>query len=306
MRQDMAKILVERPRYGGCGKKNSRNNRHLTRRVCKDMTIDTDLETPNFRGMKRVHTPKLNSYEDKKKLNENLKPLRRFLDSCIGRPWDDVYSEIMSNLNLNNSVQYHVWQHLIQFGEVQTKTYMEGDTVMAAGVIGPQSMTDASYGQAEFYVDPRDGTLRKTKKIRASWRRPGEGYNETRYYDPKNPLIQYHKVAGIWYEFKFREATDEEKDYKSFGGFANFYDVSVRSWVYNKWKPLNYNKFVDQIHEDKVGKRFYLNGGLWGNCDMLFGGNYLPLSKRQISSKEIRKVESLMAERDRKISRRAA
>lgn len=304
----MAKVLVERPRTGGCGKERIRQNRHLTRQACKDIPFEEDWDTPDFRGMKRVHTSKPNSFDDKKRLNENLNPLRRFLNSRIGQPWDKVYSEIMSGLNLNNAIQFHVWQHLIKFGEVQTKTYMEGNTVMASGVIGPESMT-TSYGREEFYVDPRDGTLRKTKK-NPRYRRETVVSNDS-YYDPKKPLTQYHKIGEVWYEFKFREATAEEKKKKSFGETVRDFNDKTMKWEW-KWRPLSSNKFVGQIIDGKKDDlyRYYRHDyhyeRLWSVCESLFGGAYLPAEKRQISSKEVRKVEELMKERNRKLSCKAA
>ena len=304
MKKYFDKILVERPRTGGCGKERSRQNRHETRRICKSIPFEEDWDTPDFRGMKRVHTSKPNSYDDKKQLNENLNPLRRFLNSRIGQPWDKVYSEIMSGLNMNNAVQYHVWQHLIKFGEVQTKTYMEGNTVMASGVIGPESMT-TSYGREEFYVDPRDGTLRKTKK-RPRYRREKEMSNSS-YYDPKNPLIQFHKIGEVWYEFKFREATAEEKQQKSFGYMGRDFSNLTMKWEW-KWRPLHGDKFVKQIVDGKGfdPNHHYNHGRLWTVCEGLFGGPYLPIEKRQISSKDVRKVEEMIKERNRKLSRKAA
>lgn len=307
MREDMSKVLVERPRVGGCGKRNARNNRHQTRQICKDIPFEEDLDTPDFRGMKRVHTSKPNSFDDKKELNENLRPLRRFLDSKIGQKWDDVYSEIMSGINLNNAVQYHVWQHLIQGGEVQTKTYMEGSTVMAAGVIGPEEMT-TSYGREEFYVDPRDGTLRKTSRKKHNHYRRLERSKNDSYCDPKNPLTQYHKVKNVWYEFKLRAATAEETKQKSFGENVHGFKDETKRWEW-KWRPLSDNKFVNQIIENREGVggyHYYNHDKLWWVCEELFGGAYLPTAKRQISSKEVRKVEELMEERNRKLSRKAA
>ena len=300
----MAKILVERPRTGGCGKERIRQNRHETRRICKDIPFEEDWDTPDFRGMKRVHTSKPNSYDDKKQLNENLNPLRRFLNSRIGQPWDKVYSEIMSGLNLNNAVQYHVWQHLIKFGEVETKTYMEGNTVMAAGIIGPQSMTDLHWRE-EFYVDPRDGTLRKTKN--PPRRRREKKTSNNSYFDPKKPLLQYHKIGKVWYEFKFREATAEEKKQKSFGEMKRDFNRETLKLEW-RWSPLSSNKFVDQIVSDRgvTVYNYYQYSNLWDTCGSLFGGPYLPTEKRQISSKEIRKIEEKLSSRKSKNFRQTA
>jgi hypothetical protein len=50
-----------------------------------------------------------------KMLNENLAPLRRFLERQIGRPWDKVYSEIAERLRVDSTVQQHVREHLRDF-----------------------------------------------------------------------------------------------------------------------------------------------------------------------------------------------
>lgn len=296
MREDIAKVLVERARKGGVGNRESRRNRHETRQACKDVAFNDEIETDNFRGMKRVHTAKKNSYDNLKELNENLKPLRRFLKSKIGCKWDDVYKEIMSGLNLNNAVQYHVWQHLIGFGEVETKTYMENGIVMASGVLGPRSMTDSPYGGDEFYVDPRDGTLRCTKKI-SSPRNRNKNRTDS-YRDPKNPMLQYHKVDGVWYEFKFRKATAEEKSHKSFGHYGpQSYNEKTKKWE-NSWVYKNQDKFVDQIAgEVQRGYYIYFHERLWNLTRNLFGDYILPIEKRQISSREIRRIEELIAKR---------
>jgi len=181
---------------------------------------------------------------------------------------------------------------------------MEGNTVMASGVIGPESMT-TSYGREEFYVDPRDGTLRKTKK-RPRYRQEKKLNNDS-YFDPKKPLLQYHKIGEVWYEFKFREATAEEKSQKSFGYMSqDFSNLTMKcEW---KWRPLHGDKFVSQIIDGKkIGPHhYYRHDRLWSVCQSLFGGAYLPIEKRQISSKDVRKVEEMIKERNRKLSRKAA
>ena len=301
MRKDMDKVLVERPRVGGCGKQNLRRNRHQTRKLCRDATCDPDIEPRNVRSMTRVHT---GFYEDNKELNENLKPLRRYLHSQLGRKWDDVYSDIMSGLNLNNSVQYHVWQHLIQLGEVETKTYMEGNTVMIAGVT-PRSLGDYSY-RDEYYVHPKDGTLRcnPARKKGKHWSvHNTEILEQSRYIDPKNPLSQYHKVDNVWYHFGFREATSDEKKQKSFGEMRQTYS-SITSKIEYKWGRISDNKFVAQISPDFRPSAWPFHDNLWNKCNGLFGGPYLPISKKQISSKEVKRIEAMIA--SRKSSKKAA
>lgn len=77
MRSDMAKVIVERPRRGwDGGHKKPRG----------------DLDSlPTKVGMKR-------EIIGEKYLNENLSPLRRFLASQVGRPWNKVYADISAYL----------------------------------------------------------------------------------------------------------------------------------------------------------------------------------------------------------------
>lgn len=291
MRSDMSKVLVERPRRGGCGKELIRANRHETNIACKMAVHDTDIETDNYHSVKRVHQS--SGYGNTKELNENLKPLRRFLRSRVGQPWNKVYSEIMAGLNLSSSVQYHVWQHLVQFGEVETKTYMEGNTVMLAGS-SPRSVGSYSWRE-EFYVHPKTGLLCVSGKDN-KYRRNKEENSDNRYIDKKHPLTQYHKVDGIWYEYKFREASAEEKKQKSFGEPRQTF-VSLTSYeTVWKWTKISGNKFIEQMKDNyRPIYHYYAHDGLWTTCKELFGGAYLPISKRQISSREVKKIEGLMS-----------
>jgi len=87
MRHDMAKVIVERPRWGG-GMKFQRNAERKWQRVPLD-------ERPRAEAIKeRWRQSKVTL----KQLNENLAPLRRFLRSRVGRPWDEVYSEICERI----------------------------------------------------------------------------------------------------------------------------------------------------------------------------------------------------------------
>ena len=76
MREDMARVIVERPRKGGHRSRGSRRQEY------------EDL--PAHEGMRRPWAVR----GDEKELNENLAPLRRYLARQVGRPWSKVYSEI--------------------------------------------------------------------------------------------------------------------------------------------------------------------------------------------------------------------
>jgi hypothetical protein len=73
MREDMYKVIVERPRRGKEGDATAARLRE-------------DFDGPMRLGMRAGY-----GYRS---LNENLAPLRRYLHAQIGRPWDKVFSEI--------------------------------------------------------------------------------------------------------------------------------------------------------------------------------------------------------------------
>lgn len=137
MRKDMFKVIVERSRTGGRYQKNGRPPRDLE-------------DLPKKEGIRKPH-------RDRKSLNENLNPLKRFLEKNVNRPWDKVYSEICENLKPNSTVQDHVRVHVKQY--VETHVYKDSGKVYHKGRYGFR------YGRVELlnrdlYVDSDTGILR--------------------------------------------------------------------------------------------------------------------------------------------------
>src|ERR1700736_4474108 len=103
MRSDMARVIVERPRIKAHGSNKGR-------------AVDWD-DMPSHEGMRRARALR----GDRRQLNENLAPLRRYLERQVGRPWDKVYSEISRHLRVDNAVQQHVRDHLRDFVAVKPR-----------------------------------------------------------------------------------------------------------------------------------------------------------------------------------------
>ncbi len=185
MRHDMYKVIVERPRRGGGYR--------------SEMPAPEDLEeSPRQEGLRKRH-------RSRKWLNENLRPLERFLQSQVGRPWNKVYSEICSGIDRRNTVQQHIHQHLQDF--VAMKVIMIDGELRANRrwrVLEPLSSSWA----AKYYVHPEHGLLlnnhfrldtrceqrKQRKNDRAEWR---SGIREgLRVIDQTNQL---HCIEGVWY-----------------------------------------------------------------------------------------------------------
>ena len=90
MREDMFKVIVERPRQSW-GKPLKTKIRYV-----KD-------------GRHRITGRRIAcEHGDQKWLNENLAPLKRYLFKQRGRKWDDVFSEICARLDTGSTVKMHV------------------------------------------------------------------------------------------------------------------------------------------------------------------------------------------------------
>jgi hypothetical protein len=183
----MAKVIVERPRHGG-GFKYPRGSVRSTDRLAReDWHRREGIRHPwTLRGMN-------------KGLNENLAPLRRFLRSHVGRPWDKVFAEICQRINRNSAVQLHIWQHLSDF--VCTNPYE------VAGEVGRRWYTRL---RQDFYVDPRTGLLRRSPRLtKRQWgRMPGREFPPQPLPNPVVPINEnrcYEMIDNVWYELDLRK-----------------------------------------------------------------------------------------------------
>lgn len=109
MRPDMVKVIVERERTG------TFRNYHYARNKKAFATKDIE-EALTHEGMRRRHKY-LRNYAGKS-LNENLSPLKGFLRSRVGKPWNKVYSELNTFVNTRNAVQAHIREHVDGFVEL--------------------------------------------------------------------------------------------------------------------------------------------------------------------------------------------
>lgn len=181
----MYKVIVERPRRGGGWTKPGRPLRDPDDRPAR--------EGMQYRlGMSR------------KWLNENLRPLQRWLQRQVGRRWDAVYSELCRNVDRRNTVQQHIHLHLRDFVAVDVQE-IDGRLCVLGNWGGTQALIDS---HCNLYVDPRNGCLMRNEDAAADralrrrahrlavrardtgWREGLRRIDET---------TQLHRVDGIWY-----------------------------------------------------------------------------------------------------------
>lgn len=146
MREDMFKVIVERPRWG---RKYAAKSK---------LRFDKQIDRKHATGRRQV----LEHRGYTKSLNENLAPLKRYLGKQVGRPWDKVYSEISAHLDTGSTVKQHVRDHLNDFILADVRVARDG-RFMSANHWGKPQPPELWW--AELYVDPRDGLIKQTAKL---------------------------------------------------------------------------------------------------------------------------------------------
>jgi hypothetical protein len=157
----MAKVIVTRPRF-------------VESDIHKGRAVPHEAQ-PKSLGMRRAARER-HGY---KELNENLAPLRRYLEGQVGRPWNAIYSEIAKNLRSTSTVQQHVRDHLTDFVELTPSP--------RGGRLGPRT---------GLYVDRRGILRRRSPSAEA------EALPQAPAVRRLSPTIELRKIDGLWYEVR--------------------------------------------------------------------------------------------------------
>ena len=231
MREDMFKVIVERPRWG---------SRHATK---------SKLRYDRCEGRSRVTGKRLVSEVGyTKHLNENLAPLRRYLHKQVGRRWDDVFSDICQQLDTGSTVKMHVREHLDDFVKRQVRREADGFLWSLGRWSGETKIIDS---RVELYVDPDDGILKRTKALckkrgvvfmRDRWKLRKSSCAYLQACIRKIGDLQWHvKLDGIWYHIQISEPPRMKAGYP----------LSLDAF----YKALQENTWRDHTRWDVVSKR---------------------------------------------------
>jgi hypothetical protein len=258
MRADMAKVICERPRHGGDGGK-SIPKKGTKKRVHKE------LETGNERGSEGM---KLNYGWDTKHFGEHLNPLRGYIRSCIGRKWDDVYSEVCSHINKDSVVQSHILTHLLQF--IELNAYVENGIAYHSKPIRHEV---SSYTVA--IVDENGTVIANPNATRQNKNRTTK---KAQNYYKVGDKFYLKDEEGIFYECTLTEIPKKRiPEYGwSFNGEKPHRMTTIHWYVEIRAKVYDY--FLRKIINESGTT--YRNPGLY--CT----------KKRQLNSREIKKLKA--------------
>jgi hypothetical protein len=192
MREDMSKVVIERPRWGHSlpSSKTRLRIRHY----------DPEKDYEDLPKRVSGSCSKYIRAEILKGFSDFLSPLRRFLRANVGRPWDKVYSEMKESLDDRKVTGRHVFEHVDMDVEMHP---LIGDD----GKLYKMAQNGRLHPIYEFYVDPRTGLLCWSDE-KPPWRRRGKSVQEVNYIR-LSANTGHVKINGIWYFVEFKNYEDE-------------------------------------------------------------------------------------------------
>jgi hypothetical protein len=180
----MAQVLIERPRFG------SRVRGYRRQRRAGQLGALEDRSAIEAMGRRLKGRDKC--------FSDRFGPLRKFLSSNVGRPWNLVFSEICRHARLDNVAQQHLRGHVFDF-VVTNVVIINNVPCHAEGRFYGEPLRFSNWKQV--YVCPRSGLLKRIPH------KPRNGGCAVRICVSKN--LQYHRLEGIWLEVRLCAVPDE-------------------------------------------------------------------------------------------------
>lgn len=150
MRDDMAKVVTERPRRG------HRNpSRKTTGPWIRRFDPDEEYDEPT-----RLPVARRRQYGyEAKEFSDLINPLKRYLRSCVGRPWDKVHSELSRKLDRRSLTGAHIWSHVMS--EIEIDCYIGAERLAYSNRRRYRISETPVDG---LYVHPKTGLIREQRR----------------------------------------------------------------------------------------------------------------------------------------------
>ena len=94
--------------------------------------------------------------------------MKRYLRTCIGKPWRKVHSELSLKLDRRSVSGSHIWDHVMR--EIEIDCYI-GDDGLAYSNDRTYMGRASDYPIEGIYVHPKTKLIREQSYARIRWRR---------------------------------------------------------------------------------------------------------------------------------------
>lgn len=222
----MGKVILERRRVGGLPKKGEK-------RALSRMSLD-DLPTREKMSA---------GWRERKESRDRRTPLLRYLRSQVGRPWNDIYSEICRNVRRDCYARHRILDLTLTL-DVQV------NVVMVDGVPHESDGRKVYYG--DFWVHPETGQL-MAPQGRPRYRfRPRHKFAQV----PVSAMRKYVNIDGLWFIVSFASLPADVNE------------------------PVFDVVFKEELTEDKHGRRRWRCRAEWGS--EIYAVSKRQIGKREI------------------------
>ena len=208
------------------------------------------LKTPQgAKKYQQTFDDEFSGYEPKcrfktKYFSDNLNPLQRFLLSRVGKPWNEVYSELSRRFDKRTLTGYHLFSH------VETLVAQHVEIVEDLPYTTPRSKYGRQYPlgyvRDNLYVHPETGILSVAKKQKT----PIEKREDILELDRDR---QYRKIDEIWYLVTFAECPYPRysSNRKVFKVFDVLLGKKLDYWTLSR----QYNRTTYAVHKRHCTKK---------------------------------------------------
>lgn len=269
MRHDISRVVTERPRTGG-GKLDKRYRREFawSRLVQEGREEDSPL---------RESIRKKWGF-NRKEFRDFLAPVKGFLRKSVGRPWNNVWSEISQNLSFGSTTQRHVLGHADDYVEKNPIEQEDGSVTDYRGY------PIQNFRGPSLYVHPSTGLL-----LEAPAPPPRQRYGFWAHV----PVVRFHRINGIWFDVTFSRIPSIGSGWTVGGHFFSTHE-KLEEWLGQNFDfyrgHVRKTEHLRHVSDVLVTDRMVDSFGV-GKKDAHWrdGGSLYCSAKRQANKKTLRK-----------------
>ncbi len=228
MRPDIHKVICERERRGSRDY-NPGKDYDSRFRVSREHREDREEEYHELENLPKYESMQARfGYDDSRAFSDRLGAIKGLIRKSEGKNWDKIYSELCRHVSPTGTVvQQHVHQHLESYICRETRIGPDGD-VECLGTwdnwVAPHQIWP------DYYVHPKTRCVTKVKGRPKNRRRGSRQEREAaerhaRFRYSENPLVQYHKINGMWFLIQLAPVTYE---FKTVPGLVPW--ITVERW----------------------------------------------------------------------------
>jgi hypothetical protein len=182
----LGEVLIERPRGGfRVSSRRLKGARKNLDQLSRDMAEGEGFSPYLIKVRNRT-----------KYLSDNLTPLRRFLQTKVGKNWDETYSALCLQIDPSTMVGQHVLQHLWHF--VERHVEIVNDQPIRKPYFARMGGPLYSGYQTQYYIHPESQLL-----LMAPRKRQETSSLTSPVFVVVDDNHHYRSVDGIWYLLTF-------------------------------------------------------------------------------------------------------